>query len=259
MKMNQTKISLLKAELENHSLLVTDVIQTKQDLKIFMTNHAFAVWDFMSLAKNVQHALVPSGGIWLPTANNRSEAARLINEIVLGEETDVSPDGNSHISHFDLYIMSMLEVGADTRPVLELIETVRQTGDVDLSMQDTKTVAPALRFIEHTLKTIRRGSHCIAASFCYGREDVIPGMFTRIVNQLDISSIDAPKFYYYLDRHIQIDGEEHGAASKRIVEILCNNDPKKIHEAEQTACEAIQARIKFFNELERLILKNDSE
>ena len=254
MKINQSKISPLKAELENHSLLVTDVIQTKQDLQLFMTNHAFAVWDFMSLAKNVQHAIVPSGGIWVPTDRNRSEAARLINEIVLGEETDRSADGLGYVSHFDLYILAMLEVGADINPVMNLINSVKEAGHTRNYAPGKWPVSSALKFVDHTLSTLNKGSHCIAASFCYGREDVIPSMFTRIVNQLDISLIDAPTFHYYLERHIQIDGDEHGDASKRIVEILCDNDPRKLYEAEQAACEAIQARITFFNELEREIL-----
>lgn len=260
MKINQSKISLLKSELENHSLLVTDIIQTKKDLQIFMANHAFAVWDFMSLAKNVQHAVAPSGGIWLPSDKNRSEAARLINEIILCEESDISPDQESHMSHYDLYIMSMLEVGADIAPISNFIESIRETGTFDDStIEDIHMVAPAIKFSKNTIKSLKKGKHCVAASFCYGREDVIPGMFTRILNQLNISDIDSPKFHYYLERHIEVDGDEHGDAAKRIVEMLCDNDPKKVHEAEQAACDAIQARIDFFDELERIIVNEGSE
>ena len=259
MKLDLSKILALKSELENHSLLVTDVIQTEKDLQIFMMNHVFAVLDFMSLAKGVQQAIVPSGGLWIPTDKNRSSAARLINEIILGEETDISPDKSSYISHFDLYYMAMLEMGSDTKPVSEFIKTIADTGKPDFVKTYSGLVGPALAFSRHTYKTLEMGSHCIAASFCYGREDVIPEMFRRIVNQLSISDIDAPKFHYYLERHIEIDGDEHGDASKKIVEILCDNDPKKIYEAELAACSAIQARIKFFDELERLILKHDNE
>jgi hypothetical protein len=253
MKLSQSKISLLKSELENHSLLVTDVIQTQDDLKLFMTNHIFAVWDFMTLAKNVQHSIVPSGGIWIPGSNNRSEAARLINEIILCEETDEAPD-TGYMSHFDLYLMAMLEVGADISHITKFIDNIKKTGNPVYSDFES-VVSPALKFVRHTLGTLEKGPHCVAASFCYGREDVIPGMFTRIVNQLDITNIDAPKFHYYLDRHIEVDGDHHGDASKRIVEILCEDDPKKIHEAENAACDAIKARMQFFDEIERLILR----
>lgn len=254
MKIDETRINFLKSELENHSLLVTDVIQTKEDLQLFMSNHIFAVWDFMSLAKNVQNSITPSGGIWLPTDRNRTEAARLINEIILAEETDITPDQKSYISHFDLYIMAMLELGANIDPITQLIESVYVKGYPDYSsLYGMHEVIPAINFVKNTFNTIKAGDHCAAASFCYGREDVIPGMFIRILNQLNISDIETPKLNYYLERHIELDGDDHGDASKRIVQILCDNNPIKIYEAELAACKAIEARIQFFDQVESII------
>jgi Protein of unknown function (DUF3050) len=43
-----------------------------------------------------------------------ARVARLINDIVIGEETDVDPDG-SYISHLDLYLRAMAGVDASTR------------------------------------------------------------------------------------------------------------------------------------------------
>jgi Protein of unknown function (DUF3050) len=48
---------------------------------------------------------------WFPASNTR--AARLINDIVIGKETDVDPDGFS-ISHLELYLRAMKDVGAGT-------------------------------------------------------------------------------------------------------------------------------------------------
>lgn len=255
MNIELSKILELKLELENHSLLVTDVIQTKEDLQLFMSNHVFAVLDFMSLAKGIQHAIVPSGILWVPTTKNRSEAARLINEIILSEETDIGYNMNGYTSHFDLYLSSMLEIGADINPILSFIEKIKVNPLIATSQQN-KIIEPAMNFVKSTFATLDKGSHCIAASFCYGREAVIPNMFKRILNQLNLTNIECPKFHYYLQRHIELDGTEHGDSSKKILEILCENDPKLIHEAEITACEAINARINFFDELEKLILAN---
>ena len=58
----------------------------------------------MSLIKTLQHAACPSTDFWIPTIGNRSAIARTINEIVLCEESDLTPDGKSSISHFDLYL-----------------------------------------------------------------------------------------------------------------------------------------------------------
>jgi len=212
-----------------------------------MENHVFAVWDFMSLLKTLQNNIVPSSNLWLPTYENRSDIARMINEIVLCEETDVSFDGKSAISHFDLYLQAMMEIGADTTKITEYLNQVKMTGKIG------GTPTAVQDFVNTTFDAINKGPHCAAASFAYGRETVIPSMFKRILTQINIFESDAPKFHYYLERHIQVDGEEHGPASEHLVNFFCKNDPKLIYEAEKTAIQAIQARIKLFDNIQELI------
>jgi hypothetical protein len=213
-----------------------------------MKYHVFAVWDFMSLLKTIQHNVVPSGNLWLPTQGTRSDIARLINEIVLCEESDISPDGKSSISHFDLYLQAMLEVGADTDPIKTYLNQIAENGNISECSEVVR------EFVESTFDAILRGPHCAAASFCYGRETVIPSMFIRLLRQINISNTDAPKFHYYLERHIQVDGEDHGPMSENLVNYFCKNDPFLIHEAEQAAIDAITARIKLFDRIESLLL-----
>ena len=250
MKIDLKKIQHYRSQLENHSLLVTNTIQSVEDLRVFMKYHVFAVWDFMSLLKTMQHNIVPSGELWLPSLGNRSDVARMINEIVLCEESDISPDGLGSNSHFDLYLQAMMEVDADTTSIREYLTKVEKHG--------VHWGAPEIvdNFVDTTFKAIRRGPHCAAASFCYGRETVIPSMFKRILQQINISKTEAPKFHYYLERHIQVDGEDHGPKAELLVNYFCKDDPFLIHEAEQTAIEAIKARIKLFDDIERKLLCN---
>lgn len=245
MKLNKTLIEEHSNLLKNHSLLITNNIQSKQDLRVFMEHHVFAVWDFMSLLKTLQQEIVPSSNLWIPTKGTRSDISRMINEIVLCEESDVAPGGGS-VSHFDLYLQSMLEVNADISTITTFLKNLEHTGLIPYHLAPK----PAEKFMRNTFGMIKRGPHCVAASFAYGRETIIPDMFTRLLTQLNISKLEAPKFHYYLQRHIEVDGDEHGPMSERLVEYFCDDDPVKIHEAEQAAISAIQARIEFFNDIE---------
>lgn len=239
-----TQIVLRQRELTNHRLLVTNSIQTIGDLRIFMEHHVFAVWDFMSLVKTLQHEACPSTTLWFPTKGNRSPIARMINEIVLSEESDVTQDGKGSISHFDLYLQAMNEIGANTNTIIDFINN-RDVGRIPKGSYE---------FVSNTLDTIDKGTHCAAASFCYGRETLIPDMFRRLLRQLDISEMKAPKFHYYLQRHIEIDGNDHGPKAENLVQYFCSNDPIKAVEAEKAAIEAIQARIRLFDYIESLVL-----
>lgn len=257
MKLPLNKIQNLQSKLENHNLLNDNVIQNIDHLRIFMEHHVFAVWDFMSLIKSLQHHVCPSTTCWVPRAKIRSGSARLINKIVLAEETDVDIDGVSSISHHDLYCQAMLEVGADAKPIEKWVEAVSINNFHD-AKEYCDIPTASLEFMEQTFRFIDSGEpHIIASAFCFGRETVLPKMFTKLMDNLKLTEFDCPKFYYYLSRHIDLDGNDHGPSSIALVEDLCDHDPVHIHEAEQAALVALQARIKLWDSVEELI-KNKS-
>src|SRR5467141_2060306 len=62
--------------------------------------------------------------------SSRPELRRFVNEIVLGEECDEYNVAGMRrfISHFELYLLSMEEVKADTRPIRQFISVVNENG-----------------------------------------------------------------------------------------------------------------------------------
>ena len=248
----QTQLAYYKTKLENHPLLITNAIQTVEDLQLFMEHHVYAVWDFMSLAKALQHQICPSGNLWVPSKIQRS-SSRLINEIILAEESDIDPFTEGYTSHFDLYCQAMIEVGANTAPVLEFINLVKQHG-IDRALFIADIPEPSRQFMLSTFNVINQNTgHEIGAAFTYGRETVIPNMFKRLGSLLQFNKLTAPRFHYYLERHITIDSEEHGPASLILMNELCEYDPVKKIEAEQIAIQAIKDRIQFWDQVESII------
>ena len=117
----ESELAPLRDSLDRHPLYAC--LGDPAALRVFMTNHVFAVWDFMSLLKTLQQRLTCVGVPWLPPAD--ATAARLVNEIVLGEETDEVTTGR-FVSHFDLYLSAMTEIGADTGPIRQFVARLRE-------------------------------------------------------------------------------------------------------------------------------------
>ncbi|MFN7814212.1 MAG: DUF3050 domain-containing protein [Planctomycetia bacterium] len=211
-------------------------------LRRFMEAHVFAVWDFQSLLKAMQQRLTCTAVPWLPTAD--AEARRLVNEIVLDEESDELPEGGA-ASHFELYRDAMHQSGADTGPIDRLLTALAAGVPLPRALAGCGGPPEALEFVRRSFAVIESGSTAgIVAAFTYGREDVIPDMFRRVVVRLAAEEPGAwGRFRYYLERHIAHDDEHHGPGCRRILARLCGRDPALWTEASQTARQCLVARI----------------
>ena len=217
-------------------------IEGPERLRRFMESHVFAVWDFQSLLKAMQRTLTCTSVPWLPTPD--PEARRLVNEIVLDEESDVLPDGG-HASHFEIYLDAMRRAGADTQPIGRLLAALAAGTPLSEALDACGGPPAALAFVRRSFAVIDAAApHRLVAAFTYGREDVIPDMFRPLVAALaDRDPAAWGMFRFYLERHIADDDARHAPICRRIVARLCGNDADRWAEASATARECLEARI----------------
>lgn len=237
------KIKALSQELSHHPLY--SKLTTIENIRFFMERHVFAVWDFMSLLKSLQIKLTCTSLPWRPSSYP-SDVVKLINEIVLGEESDVDQDGKA-CSHFELYLRAMKEVGANTAKISDYVSTLNP----EFIEKD------CYEFVQQNLKLAQEGRvEEVAASFFHGREKLVPEMFISMVDVLEKEHIHAPTFIYYLKRHIEVDSGDHGPKASHCLEVLTQSEDAR-QRAQDSALESLVLRKKLWDNTLTSMLARD--
>ena len=182
----------------------------------------------MSLLKALQAKLTCTTTPWFATKN--PETSYLINEIVLAEETDLTIDGRRQ-SHYEMYLEAMEDCGANTNGINTFFIRSSFASKYFCSHKKSHLHPNVKAFLDFTFRVIEEGKpHEIAAAFTFGREDLIPAMFTEILKifRKIFLETDLSKLIYYFERHIELDADEHGPMAMQMITDLCGNDALKM-------------------------------
>ncbi len=245
------QLAPLIEKIKNHSLYAA--IDSIENLRIFMENHVFAVWDFVCLLKELYSRLVTTRAPWFPPKDPYS--AHLISRILIEEESDHALDGQAHYSHFELYLQAMQAMQADTRPIEYFLQRLKQ-GDILIAAMESAQLSVAIQhFVLTTFGFFDQDTPILAAAFVYGREAITTAMFTPLVQRLQrsIPQHQQPSIQlllYYFNRHIELDHHEHFPQALKILHHLAGEDEKKWREIAVHARLALQSRLVFLDHIQ---------
>jgi|TARA_B100001094_G_scaffold332397_1_gene404272 hypothetical protein len=251
---------LRKATKAKHALLqnhpIYESVNSPRGLNVFMEHHVWAVWDFMSLAKSLQLAYTTCRVPWTPP--RRADLARFINEIIRDEESDLDHNGRAS-SHFESYLQSMEAVGASTSAILKFIKELEVGEHWKTALNRSSPPEASARFVSRNLEIIDKGDTIeIASSFAFGRELVLPRIFSLILSGLNEKAKDNPRWNplkYYLKRHIELDGHEHGKAAEAMVTETVGKSTDGWQKAKNAAIAALEERVRLWDSIHQSVVQ----
>jgi hypothetical protein len=164
------------------------------------------------------------------------------------EESDLNLNGEP-MSHFEMYLESMEEIQANTLKINDFIIRIKEVDTTFDFINNYKIDSSVQSFLNFSFQTIEGGkSHEIAAAFTFGREEIIPDMFIEIIEQTEKSKkVSLDKINYYLQRHIDLDEDEHGPLAHEMIIELCKEDSLKWQEVTDVSIKALEQRIRLWD------------
>jgi len=245
-------------QINRHPLYLN--IRSLEHLRIFMEHHVFAVWDFMCLLKELHRRIVCTQAPWFPP--KQAYCAHLISQILVEEEGDRTEDQQHYLSHFELYLTAMEKIGADVQPIHTFLKLLSVGHNVTTALQELGLPPSVQQFVATTFRFFTGQPHTLAAAFVYGREAITPSLFIPLVQRLrhTLSKKDQSRvstLHYYLQRHIELDNDDHFPQALQMLSHLAGDDTNKWAEIAAAAQQALQARLDFLSGIHEAILRHE--
>jgi hypothetical protein len=210
-------------------------------LRMFMQSHVFAVWDNMLLLKTLQQRLTCVTTPWLPVED--AIAARLINEMILDEETEELRPGE-YMSHAEFYILAMAELGAETQPIEQLMDGLRGGQGLEAALGSLAIPEQTKAFVLNSWEICQGPTPGIVAAFLLGREEIATPLFANILGQLDgmEGGVACDRLRAYCQRHVSVDEERHIPMAKALLKRICGDSAWAWGRAAEASVSTLMAR-----------------
>ena len=264
----EKRIAPPRRQLREHKLY--NAIEDAQDLRRFVEMHVFAIWDFMSLLKalEVQYTSVKSLP-WIPAENGA--IARLITEMVMRYECDANEKGEA-MSHFEMYLQAMNELGADSKYITTFLNMLRScfSGNcisgkdinnkscsecVNNSLVFSGVPKGAADFVRSTFRLVDSSEHHrVAASLAFGRQYLIIDKLLAVLDKSKAEGKEYGKLRYILQRHKDLYDKNYTPLSFQVLVEICGDSDSKWKEVEESAIQALKARIALWDTTYDLVL-----
>ena len=177
---------------------------------------------------------------WQPPNRKHS---RLINEIVMEEESD--EDGhNGYISHFELYMEAMQQAGADVGLAHKFAAALADGRPALDALKELEAPSAVQQFVANTLDIAQHSTTSeVCAAFFFGREELIPGLFKKLLDSLRSHAVSVDRLDFYMDRHMTMDADRHGPMARALLLDLCGNSEERCLAAQASAKKCLLARL----------------
>ena len=104
------------------------------------------------------------------------------------------------------------------------------------------------------MKFHKNKAHLVASAFAFGREKLVPAMFKALITQMAITRKEAPSFYCYLERHMQVDEESHGPLALQMIDVFAAESSERMNEMLNAAKDALRERIALWDGVHEAIM-----
>jgi Protein of unknown function (DUF3050) len=234
-------------------------LTTPSAIRTFMQAHVFAVWDNMTLLKTLQQRLTCVTTPWLPVAD--PIAARLINEIILDEETESFGNG-VYLSHVQFYLMAMTDLGAQTQPIRQTIDLLHGGMGLETALANVEISPSTSAFVSTTWQICQGSTAGIVAAFLSGREEISPPMFANLLKRLDVverslilpdDSWCSDRLRDYCQHHVGLDETQHIPIAKKLLDRICGENLEAWEQAITAAIATLVARKQLWDEISTTI------